>query len=298
MKINRDHDSFHVRISVRLLVGLATLLIAGVLTCGAAEDDGDTEALLRRATSAFQTGDADQALSLAGRAIANAAGDYRGYFVRARLHAELGNHAKAVEDFDAALRANPAEGSIYHHRGVEHFKLGDMEASIADFDRYLEQAPGQEAHHWQRGIAHYYAGRYADGRKQFELHQTVNRHDVENAVWHFLCLARQTDVEQARAKLIPIRGDSRVPMKEVHDLFAGQGTPEQVMDAARSGKTEADRQRHLFYAHLYLGLYYDALRDEAKTRQHILKAAELSEKHNYMGAVARVHAARLEEAKP
>ena len=35
-----------------------------------------------------------------------------------------------------------------------------------------------------------YAGRYQDCREQFESHRTVNPDDVENAAWHFLCVAR------------------------------------------------------------------------------------------------------------
>jgi lipoprotein NlpI len=50
------------------------------------------------------------------------------------------------------------------------------------------------------------------------------------------------------------------------------------------------RQREaLFYAHLYLGLYFDALGEHGKMSEHIAKAAgEFSAEH-YMGDVARVH---------
>lgn len=257
----------------------------------------ESEALLRRATTAFQARDTHQAIALAGQAIAEDPKDYRAHFVRGRFHAELGRHEKAIQDYNAALQAETSEGSIYHHRGVEHFKLGRMEKAIDDFDRYLERAPAQKPHHWQRGIACYYAGQFDEGRRQFELHQTVNRHDVENAVWHYLCVARAENPDVAREKLIPIRGDARVPMKEVHDLFAGQGTTEQVLAAAQSGRpSEAALQRNLFYAHLYLGLYYEAIRNDPLARRHIVKASELSDQQNYMGAVARVHAARFNKS--
>ena len=49
----------------------------------------------------------------------------------------------------------------------------------------------------------------------------------------------------------------------------------------------------LFYAHLYLGLYYDALGNEAKAREFIELAAAKSERYGYMGDVARVHAETL-----
>src|SRR6266853_660464 len=58
--------------------------------------------------------------------------------------------------------------------------------------------------------------------RQFELHQTVNDNDVENAVWHYLCVARLAGVEKAHASLIRIQRDSRVPMMAVYALFGGK----------------------------------------------------------------------------
>src|SRR5207244_800732 len=78
----------------------------------------------------------------------------------------------------------------YVRRGMDQFQWGHIKESLADFDRAIALAPKQAPYLWQRGISLYYAGRYDDGRKQFELHQTVNGNDVENAAWRFLCMAR------------------------------------------------------------------------------------------------------------
>jgi lipoprotein NlpI len=45
----------------------------------------------------------------------------------------------------------------------------------------------------------------------------------------------------------------------------------------------------LFYAHLYLGLYFEALGDAEKARKHITRAAGQYQTGDYMGDVARVH---------
>ena len=154
----------------------------------------------------------------------------------------------------------------------------------------MQILPEQEPNHWQRGISLYYAGEYERGRKQFELHQTVNSNDVENAVWHFLCVARANGLDNARAALIPIKGDARVPMAEVHTLFAGKAKPEDVLKAAGLGGPPTLRlNRQLFYAHLYLGLYFEALGDDQKAREHIAQAAGPYQTGDYMGDVARVH---------
>jgi len=187
--------------------------------------------------------------------------------------------------------------TAFQERGIARFFEGDMKHSIADFNSYLNLYPEREPWHWQRGLAYYYAKQYQKGIAQFERHQVVNSNDVENAVWHFLCVVRaeKGQVEEARGKLIPIEGDSRVPMKEIYELFAGRGTAGQVLKAARggwngSGKVPERIRNQLCYAHLYLALYFEALGDEKKMKEHILLASGKFRMNHYMGKVAQLHA--------
>ena len=173
-------------------------------------------------------------------------------------------------------------------QGQRLFFEAKITESIAAFDKLIELQPEAKPHLWQRGLALYYADKFQEGREQFETHQTVNTADVENAAWHFLCVARLEGIDGARKHFIPIEGDSRVPMKEVHQLFAGKATPEQVLKAAEAGD-ESERRNQLCYAHLYLGLYFEAMKDEAKAREHMLKAAKEFSMDHYMGETARVH---------
>jgi lipoprotein NlpI len=96
-------------------------------------------------------------------------------------------------------------------------------------------------------------------------------------------------VEKARKSLIPIVGDARIPMKEIHGLFAGSATPEEVLAAATRDPEVLQRRDQLCYAHLYLGLYYEALGEEEKSKQHIRKAAVDFKMDHYMGQVAQLH---------
>jgi lipoprotein NlpI len=183
----------------------------------------------------------------------------------AARHEANGEHALAIADFDRVLKLRPDWVEVYNHRGTEHFKLGHIRQAIADFDRAIKLDPAQAPYHWQRGIALYYAGRYEDGRKQFELHQTVNGNDVENAAWRYLCMARAKGVKAARAALMPIEQDARVPMMEIHALYKGTATVDDVLAAAGA---MSDR---LFYAHLYIGLWYEAAGDTERAREHITR---------------------------
>ena len=199
-------------------------------------------------------------------------------------------HAREEADYTATLKNEPNNANLYQQRGVVRFFQLKFTESLADFDKFIEMTPSREPYHWQRGLVHYYAGKYKAGRKQFESHQTVNTQDVENAVWHYLCVSKIEGVKAAQKQFIKITSDSRVPLKEIHALFAGSGTEQQVLDAIESANPDpAALARNQFYGHLYLGLYYEAQGDKKKTADYIAKAANGHEAHGYMGQVARVH---------
>jgi len=172
--------------------------------------------------------------------------------------------------------------------GVESFYAAKPKESVAAFDQLIKLQPEAKPQLWQRGLSLYYIGQFKEGRDQFEVHQTVNPNDVENAAWHFICVAKAAGIEEARKHLIPIKGDSRIPMAEVHDLFAGTGSVEAVMKAAESG-VEPEKTNQLCYAHLYLGLYFEALGETEKAKTHMLKSAIDYKMDHYMGKTSQVH---------
>ena len=169
-------------------------------------------------------------------------------------------------------------------KGVSLFFDARIKEALAEWDAQVAADPATLPYHWQRGIALYDADRFADGRAQFESHQKVNSQDVENAVWHYLCVARLESRAAARQARLPPTKDPRIPMKEVHALFAGSGTPEAVTAAATKAGGEAKA-----YADLYLGLHAEANGDPDTARRHLTAAAAALPKDSYMGEVARVH---------
>ena len=183
----------------------------------------------------------------------------------------------------AAQRAPNAREIL--DRAIDDFLAGRITESVKGFDEVVKLAPDAAPQLWQRGIALYYAGRYRDCRAQFESHRTVNPNDVENPAWHFLCVARAESPEKARAALLPVGPDQRSPMREIYQMFKGTTSPDAVLKAAGS---ELSSQ---FYAELYVGLYYDALSDAARAREHLTAAASphFADAGGYMYRVATLH---------
>jgi lipoprotein NlpI len=170
-------------------------------------------------------------------------------------------------------------------RAIDDFLAGRITESVAGFDQVVKLAPDAAPQLWQRGIALYYAGRYRDCRAQFESHRTVNPNDVENPAWHFLCVARAESPEKARAALLPVGPDQRSPMREIYQMFKGTMTPEAVLKAAGNAPSSQ------FFAELYVGLYYDALNDASRAREHLTAAASprFADAGGYMYRVATLH---------
>src|SRR5215470_394583 len=154
------------------------------------------------------------------------------------------------------LDADPRHPQVYIQRGMTYFKLGHITEAITDFDRAEHLNPALTSYLWQRGLAYYYAGRFADGARQFEVDLTVNRHDVEETVWRYLCQAQIQSAQVARAGLLPVRNNARPVMAWVYKLFAGECDVETVL----AHHCDAGR-RERFYSVLYVGLYAEAERD-------------------------------------
>ena len=170
-------------------------------------------------------------------------------------------------------------------RAVADFRAGRVAQSLEGFDRIARLSPADAPYLWQRGIAQYYAGKYRECRDMFVSHRTVNPDDVENAAWHFLCVARAESPEAARKQMLPVGPDARLPMREVYRMFKGEMTQAQVMKAAGADPSAQ------FFARLYIGLYLEATGNREAGRAQIEIAAEdrYARVGGYMHDVARVH---------
>jgi lipoprotein NlpI len=260
----------------------------------------DAEKLIGEAVDAVRAGKTERALELAGQAISKEPNNPKGFLLRARIYSSSRRAKEALPDFDKVIAFLPKSPDLYEERGSEHFKVGNIKESIADFDKEVALDPKREPSRWKRGISYYYAGKYAEGRKQFEGYQNFDSNDVENAVWRFLCMARESGVgfDKARADILKIGDDRRVPMRQVYDLFAGKAQPEDVLAAASAPTAVGAGHERLFYAHQYLALYYEAKGDAASAQSHMQKAVEKQIGH-YMWDVAKVHVdLRKPEEKP
>lgn len=270
----------------------ATMCLATIVALGrqAAVSAEVADPRIDEARASLAQGDARRAAGLAGEVLADDAKNRAAFAVRAAAYDVLEDYDRSVADWSRVIDLDPRAAEAFDRRGSAHFKLGHIGPAIADFDRFIQLRPAAAAGHWRRGIAYYYAKRFDEGRRQFEAYQSVDNNDVENAVWQNLCIAAADGVPAARKRMMRVGQDRRVPMMMIDALFRGKATPDQVVSAATAGRPSPERlQRRLFYAHLYLGLYYESLGETTKSLAHIKKAVHQYKVKGYMWEVARVH---------
>src|SRR2546425_194230 len=87
-----------------------------------------------------------------------------------------------------------------------------------------------------------------------------------------------------------VRRRSSIAPWQISQVFRGTLAPEAVL-AAAGGRPESQ-----FYAHLYLGLYFDALGNKERALEHIRAAAadRYAAVGGYMHTVARIHLGTLQ----
>jgi len=205
----------------------------------------------------------------------------------------------------AAIDAAPKAVELYSQRGDTRFFLGEFALAAADYDKMVTLDPDLDSGHWRRGIAWFYAGDFEKAAAQFERYHSYDNVDRENGIWRYLCQRKAFGLEKAREGLLKYEKDDREPFGDVYRLFQGTMTSQELLDNIRDAKIpEAERQKRLFYAELYVGLN-DAVEDRTEAAQtHLTAAAQNTWGEragygpNYMWQVSRLHAELLAKSVP
>lgn len=209
-----------------------------------------------------------------------------------------GDSPAAIAAADTLIRDFGEEPAAWRLAGDLYLRAGAAEKAVPQFRRYIEKNPQAEPELWQYGIALAFVGEYDAGRKLFELHRTVNPNDVENALWHYYCIAKAGSSEAARLAILPAPGDRRVPMNELLKLYRGEADEAAVRAAVATlpaGSAQAEMAG--YYADLYLAMHAEALGQRDRALELATRAAKI-EMVNYMTDVGRDYQRRLRAAAP
>lgn len=106
-------------------------------------------------------------------------GDVRAeaYLNRGIAHEELGQLAKAIEDYSEGLKLNPAYGYLYHRRGLAYGEEGKSDLAIADFTQAIRLDPKDVESRVYRGLLYAEQGEYGNAILDFDAALTENPND-------------------------------------------------------------------------------------------------------------------------
>ncbi len=77
----------------------------------------------------------------------------RAFFNRGRAWADQANYDRAIQDFDQAIRLDPAYPDAFNNRGVAWLGKGQMQSAAADFDQAITLDPNYAIAIYNRGLA-------------------------------------------------------------------------------------------------------------------------------------------------
>lgn len=209
-----------------------------------------------------------------------------------KLHQEFQGN---IDHYTDLIKKFPDNVRLYSRRGDNHLFAGNFKEAVTDYEKMIELDSSQDAPHWRLGIAYYYINDFEKGMKQFAKYHAYDAVDRENGVWKFFCQANFQNIEKAQKEMLPYTRFDRHPFPAIYDLLEGKEgtTPESILkDADESNESPQYKVRRYFFAHLYIGMWYEIQGNKEAALKHLYKAAANEfgqETGTYMWQVARIH---------
>lgn len=106
---------------------------------------------------------------------------------------EDGNYARALEEYEAALRENPQSIDALRGRARSLMQLGRNQEALAAFDEAIARAPDVGATYANRGILYDRMGKYRQAIADYEKALQLDRELAEGPNWLTRFLRLQPD---------------------------------------------------------------------------------------------------------
>lgn len=87
---------------------------------------------------------------------------------RGLAHASMGDHRKAIVNFNLAIKHDPRSVDALHNRGNAWVSLGKLRKGIADLTKAIRLDPNSAVSYTSRGVAWSRKGRYANALADYE----------------------------------------------------------------------------------------------------------------------------------
>lgn len=113
----------------------------------------------------------------------------RAYYNRGNAFRRLGDHPRAIADFNRALRFKPDYTKALNNRGLTYLAAGFSERAIADFDTVLQLDANNKLALNNRGIGHFLERRFAQAHTDLTSAKDTQP-DPYHMLWFYLAGTR------------------------------------------------------------------------------------------------------------
>jgi len=100
------------------------------------------------------------------------------YSNRGNRYADLGQHERAIQDYDDALRLDPNFAQAYSNRGNHYGSLGQHEQAIEDFDAAIRLDPNDAKAYYNRGNSYERLGQHERAIHDYDAAIRLNPNDA------------------------------------------------------------------------------------------------------------------------
>ena len=112
------------------------------------------------AASPTTQGQHDRAIQDYDQAIKLDPSDAIVYNNRGIAYSTKGQHDRAIQDYDQAIKLNPSDATAFNNRGLAYSAKGQLDRAIQDYDQAIKLDPSDAIVYYNRGIAYSAKGQH------------------------------------------------------------------------------------------------------------------------------------------
>jgi tetratricopeptide (TPR) repeat protein len=255
-------------------------------------DDNSAWAHNSRAVLRMQNGNVEQAISDYEQAVRLKPAYAFAWANLGNARLIRGDAGHALADLDEAIRLAPPRIEIaLTGRGKAWLAKGDFDRAIEDFDAALKAKPQYANALSGRATARFCKGDF-DAAAEDSRSERLLRKDAETAIDLLIALRRGGHDARTELAQISKEFDAAQGLPPAIALFSATLTPEQTLQAAGDRDPNVQRQR-LCAAQFQVGEWYLLQSHAAQAREHLTRARETCDQSQPGFAAAGAELARL-----
>ena len=124
---------------------------------------------------------------------------------RGTAYSDKGQHDRAIEDYDQAIKLSPKRAIVFFNRGFSYRTKGQHDRAIEDYDQAIKLNPKLAIAFFNRGTAYSDKGRHERAIQDFDQAIKLDPSDADYFYERSLAKAKKGDTAGADADLAAAR---------------------------------------------------------------------------------------------